>query len=114
MEFGAGVLGSEPPTDGGLSCIAFLLQGCDFLAEGCLVGDAFLEIAANQDAKLDFCHPFSKLWTGLSQMPCFGVWWNSSRFTMGRASAGGNASYREAGPWLFRLSRTTRTTPASG
>ena len=49
-----------------------------------------------------------------NQLPCLGVWWNSSRFAIRRASGAGNVSYRDAGRCVFRLSMTTRTTGVSG
>ena len=97
MELPSGVLGSKPPVDGGLGSITLSLQGLDFTAEGGLVGETAPEAGTGQHAKLNLRHPFGKLRTGLSQLPCLGVWWNSSRFTIRRASAGGKASYREAG-----------------
>ena len=74
MEFPAGVLGSKPPVDGGLGGVALPLQGLDLLAEGGLGGNTLTEAGARQHAKLDLRHPFGKLRTGFSQLPCFGVW----------------------------------------
>ncbi len=73
MEFPPGVLGSKTPVDGGMGGIALPLQGLDFPAEGGFGGDALPEAAASQHAKLDLRHPFGKLRTGLSQLPCLGV-----------------------------------------
>ena len=114
MEFRTGILGVEPPVDGGSGSIAFLLQGLDFPAKGRLVGDPPPEAGASQDTKLDLRHPFGKLRTGFSQLPCLGVWWNSSRFTIRRASVAGKAWYRDAGRWVFKLSRTTLIFSTSG
>ena len=74
MEFPPGVMGSKPPVDGSLGGIALPLQGLDLPAEGGLVRDTLTEAGARQDAKLDLRHPFGKLRTGFSQLPCLGVW----------------------------------------
>ena len=73
MELPPGVLGSKPPVDGGLGGIALPLQGLDFPAEGGLGGDTLPEAGAGQHAKLGLRHPFGRLRTGLSQLPCLGV-----------------------------------------
>ena len=73
MEFGSGVLGVEPPVDGGSGGVSLRDQGLDLPPEGRFVGDALLEAAARQDAELDLRHPFGKLRTGFSQLPCLGV-----------------------------------------
>ena len=49
-----------------------------------------------------------------SQFPCLGVWWNSSRRAMRRASGVGKVSYRNAISCVFKLSKTTQITAASG
>lgn len=56
MEFGSGIVSTEPPIDICLGVIAFPLQGFDLPAEGYLVGDTLFETAASQDAKLDLRH----------------------------------------------------------
>ena len=73
MEFGSGVLSVEPPVDGGPGDVSLRDEGLDISPKGRFVGDALLEAAARQDAELDFRHPFDKLRTGFSQLPCFGV-----------------------------------------
>jgi len=74
MEFPPGVMGSKPPVDGSLGGIALPLQGLDLPAEGGLVSDTLTEAGARQYAKLNLRHPFGKLRTGFSQLPCLGVW----------------------------------------
>ena len=74
MEFGPGVLGGEAPVDAGLSLVSFLFQCLDFPAETVLVRVPLPETAAGYDAELDLRHPFGKLRTGFSQLPCLGVW----------------------------------------
>ena len=114
MEFQPGIWGVEAPTYGGSGGISLLFEGLDFSTKSGLVGDTLPQAGSRQDTELDLRHPFGKLRTGLSQLPCLGVWWNSRRFTMRRASGAEKASYREAGRWVFKLSKTTRTTWASG
>ena len=74
MEIHPGILCVKPPMDGGLGGIARPLQGLDFPAEGGLVRDTLTEAGACQDAKFNLRHPCGKLRTGLSQLPCLGVW----------------------------------------
>ena len=74
MEFSSGVLDAETPVDAGLSLISLQFQGVDFPAEGCLVRETLPEATAGEDAELDLRHPFGKLRTGFSQLPCLGVW----------------------------------------
>ena len=74
MQFGSGVLGVEPPVDGGLCRIALDLIGVDGSLQGSLVGITPLETGPGQHAELDLRHPFGKLRTGLSQLACLGVW----------------------------------------
>src|SRR4051812_44835357 len=50
----------------------------------------------------------------LSQDPCLGVWWISSRWARVNALAGSNASYSEPREWVLRLSMTRTTFSASG
>ncbi len=49
-----------------------------------------------------------------SQLPCFGVWWISSRSANRLVSAGGKASYSETGVWMLRLSMTSTMRSACG
>ena len=74
MEFGPGVLDAEAPVDFGLSPVPLLFQDVNLRAERFLVGEALFETAAGYDAELDLRHPFGKLRTGFSQLPCLGVW----------------------------------------
>ena len=92
MEFGSGVLDAEAPVDAGLSFVSLYFQSVDLLAEGFLIRQTLPEATAGENAELDFRHPFGKFRTGLSQLPCLGVWWYSSRLAMRRASSAGNAS----------------------
>ena len=73
MQFGSGTLGVEPPVDDGLGGAPFPHQGLDFTLEGLLVGEPLPQAGAGQHAELDFRHPFDKLRTGFSQLPCLGV-----------------------------------------
>ena len=41
--------------------------------QGFLVGESLLEAGTGQDAELNLGHPFDKLRTGFSQLPCLGV-----------------------------------------
>ena len=56
MEFGSGVLGVEPPVDGGSGDVSLRDEGLDLPPEGGFVGDALLEAAARQDAELYLRH----------------------------------------------------------
>ena len=73
MKFGSGVPGVEPPVDGGLGDVALRDQGLDFPLESRFVGEPLLEAGAGQYAELNLRHPFGKLRTGPSQLPCLGV-----------------------------------------
>ena len=73
MEFSSGVLDAETPVDAGLSLISLQFQGVYFPAEGCLVRETLPEATAGEDTELDLRHPFGKLRTGFSQLPCLGV-----------------------------------------
>ena len=48
-------------------------QGLDFPLESRFAGEPLLEAGAGQYAELDLRHPFGKLRTGPSQLPCLGV-----------------------------------------
>ena len=56
MKFGSGILGVEPPVDGGFCGVALLLQSLDFLPEGLLVGKPLFEARGGQNAELDLRH----------------------------------------------------------
>ena len=64
MKFGPGVLGVEPPLDGGLGGVAFLNQSMDFPPERRLVGESLLQ--AGRDSTLNSISAFN-------QLPCLGV-----------------------------------------
>ena len=74
MEFGSGILGAEAPADGGLGGVASGFVGFDGSIQGHGVAVASSDAVSGQDAEFDFCHPFGKLRTGLSQLACLGVW----------------------------------------
>ena len=46
VKFGSGVLGIEPPVDGGLGGVALLDQSLDFPVERFLVGESLLQAGA--------------------------------------------------------------------
>ena len=73
MELGSGVLDAETPVDAGLSSVSLLFQGLNLPAEGLLLRDALFEAAAGEDTEFNLRHPFGRLRTGLSQLPCLGV-----------------------------------------
>ena len=99
MEFGCGVLDAEAPVDSDLSPIFLLFQDVNLPTQGLLVGDTLLEAAAGKDGKFDLRHPLVKLRTGLSQLPCLGMSWNSSRSAIRSATAAGRRlRHREVGP----------------
>ena len=97
MEFQSSIWRVEAPTFGSSGGISLPLQRLNVSVKGRLVGDTLPQAGPRQDTELDLRHPFGKLSTRLSQLPCLGVWWNSRRFTMRRASGAEKASYKEAG-----------------
>ena len=48
-------------------------RGPDFPLERFRVGEPLPQAGTGQYAELDFRHPFGKLRTGFSQLPCLGV-----------------------------------------
>ena len=67
-------LDAEAPVDAGLSLVSFQFQGVGLPAEGFLVGETLLQARTGQYAALYLPHPFGRLRTGFSQLPCLGVW----------------------------------------
>ena len=65
VKFDPGVLGVEPPVDGGSGHVSLSDQGLDLLPQGRFVGEALLEAAAGPDTEL-----YSAI---LSQLPCLGM-----------------------------------------
>ena len=92
VEFVSGVLDSEPPVDSGPCRVPFRYAGADGSLQAVLIAVASAQAGPGQHAELDLRHPFDKLRTGFSQLPCLGVWWNSSRLAMRRASGAGKVS----------------------
>ena len=90
------------PVDGGSGGVALLDQGLDFPPQLHPRRGPLPEAGAGGT--------LNSISAMFSQLPCFGVKWNSSRLAIRRASAAGKASYRDAIRWVFRLSQTTRTT----
>ena len=93
VKFGTGVLGVEPPVDGGSGGISLRDQGLDLPPEGGFVGDALLEAGAGQHAE-----PTPVL-GGVVELQPFGDPAGLRRWAV---------------LWVFRLSRTSRTTSTSG
>ena len=56
MELGSGILGGEPPVDGGSGGVALRDQSIDFPSEGHFAGEPLLQAGAGQDTELDFGH----------------------------------------------------------
>ena len=56
MKFGPGILGVEPPVDGGSGGVALPHQGLGFPPERLPVGEPLPQAAAGQYAELDFRH----------------------------------------------------------
>ena len=73
VHFDASVFSGESPVYGRSGLVSFCFHGRDFDTEGLFIGDAPAQDSPGQNAELDLCHPFGKLRTGLSQLPCFGV-----------------------------------------
>ena len=92
MAFASGVLGSEPPVNGSSYRVPLRHAGADGSFQAVFISVASAQAGPGQHAELDLRHPFDKLRTGFSQLPCLGVWWNSSRLAMRRASAAGKVS----------------------
>ena len=66
MQFGSGVLGVEPPVDGGLGGVALDLIGVDGSLQGSLVG-----ITPLGQARVNTLNSISAMF---SQLACLGVW----------------------------------------
>ena len=74
LEFTAGVLRGEPPVYDGASIVALAFECGDLLPQQhCIAGPA-VQTLSTEDAQLDLSHPFGRLRTGFSQLPCLGVW----------------------------------------
>ena len=73
VEFGSGIGDAEAPVDAGLCFVSLQLHSANLAAERILVRDTPPETTAGEDAELDLRHPFDKLRTGFSQLPCLGV-----------------------------------------
>ena len=56
MESGAGILGVEPPVDGGLGNVAFRNQGQDFPLQRRFIAESPPETGAGQHSELDLRH----------------------------------------------------------
>ena len=67
------ILGSKLPVDGGVGFIAAPLKGCHLAGECGVIGYPPIETLAAENVQLNLRHPFGKLRTGLSQLPCLGV-----------------------------------------
>ena len=65
MQFGSGILGGEPPVDGGLCRIALGLIGGDGPSQSRMVGVASPQTGSGQYAELDSAM--------FSQLACLGV-----------------------------------------
>ena len=114
MEFGAGIEDIEAPIDLGLGLVPRQFQSLYLSTKGFLIGEKLSEATTGEDAEFDLLHPFGRLRTGFNQLPRLGVWWNSSRLAMRLASAAGKTWYRDGMRWVFKLSKTTRTSGTSG
>ena len=66
MQFGSGVLGVEPPVDGGLGGVALDLIGVDGSLQGSLVG-----LRPWRQARVNTLNSISAMF---SQLACLGVW----------------------------------------
>ena len=134
-EFGSGVFGYETPVAGGGRRVALRPPRCaPSRRRGCFLRSPLAGVAPfeagpseagpseagpseagpSQHAELDPRHPFGRLRTGFSQLPCLGAWWNTSRRAMGLASAGGRLAYRDALRCVFKLLCTKGNTGISG
>ena len=56
MELGSGILGGEPPVDGGPRLVSLSHRGSDHPLERFLAGEPLVEAGAGQYAELDFGH----------------------------------------------------------
>ncbi len=56
VKFGSGILGIEPPVDGGSGGVALRDQSIDFPSEGHFAGEPLLQAGAGQDAELNLGH----------------------------------------------------------
>ena len=72
VEFVSGVLDSEPPVGSGPCRVPFRYAGADGSLQAVLIAVASAQAGPGQHAELDLRHPFDKLRTGFSQLPCLG------------------------------------------
>ncbi len=73
LKLAPGVPGREPPVDGCRSLVSLGFQCGNFAFKGFCIANATIQTLFAEDAELNLCHPFGKLRTGLSQLPCLGV-----------------------------------------
>src|SRR3712207_5245553 len=109
--FCARPLGRKHPPDAGARGLALPLPSRDLSFEALPVSDAPVQALGAQHANFNFDHIQPTIF---NQLACLGTKWNCKRRRMRRASAAGKVSYRALAVCVDKLSRTTRTCPASG
>src|SRR6266508_4138872 len=93
LELDAGIRGGEAPIDGAAGGVAVSLPGGDFALQCGPVGEATVQALLRQHAQLDLRH--------IQPAPILGGGGDSSLSASRLASAGGNASYSDAGVWVL-------------
>src|SRR6266567_6951163 len=93
LELDAGIVGGEPPVHTTTSSVAGRLPR----------GDLPLQVARSASRRSRHCpaSTASSISAMVNQLPCLGVECSSSRPASRLASAGSNASYSDAGVWMF-------------
>ena len=73
LKFSASILCGETPVYDGGSLVTLMFQRRDLSLQYRLVTDSTVETLVAEDAQLYLSHPFGRLRTGFSQLPCTGV-----------------------------------------
>ena len=73
MKFKTGIVSGKAPVDNGSRIIALGLKRPYLPSQLHFIRYSTPQAMLAEDAQLYLCHPFDKLRTGLSQLPCFGV-----------------------------------------
>ena len=73
LELDAGILGGEAPVHPYCVPVALLLPRSHLPPQSALVGNTAVQALPGHHPDFDLRHPFGKLRTGSSQLPCLGV-----------------------------------------
>ena len=73
LKLDSGIDCGESAVDGCLGLVALGLQSNNLSFKGIFIADAASQTLSAENAELYLRHPFGRLRTGLSQLPCLGV-----------------------------------------